>query len=315
MQIIPITYPIRHPEEMAKPTKQVIAIGDFDGVHLGHQGVINRALHTAGQLHLPASIITFHPHPRSVLGQEKYSELLTPIGRKMEVFKQLGVPYTYVMTFNEELMRLSPEQFIREMILPLNVDSIIVGFDFSFGYRGRGNPDTLAEMSHGNFAVEVVRPYQIDGVKVSSTSIREALNVGNIDHVTRLLGRRYSLRGVVVSGDRRGRTIGFATANLAPDESYVIPANGVYAIKARVKDRDYGGVMNIGVKPTFNEGEPRPSLEAHLFDFSGDIYGESVTVEFAAYLRQERKFNSVEELVAQIRADADASKARLSQLS
>jgi riboflavin kinase / FMN adenylyltransferase len=315
MQIIPITYPIQNPEELVKPAKQVIAIGDFDGVHLGHQEVVKRALHTAEQLHLPASIMTFHPHPREVLGQEKYGQLLTPIGRKMEVLEKLGVCKTYVITFNRELMRLTPEQFIKEMLLPLQVESVVVGFDFTFGFQGKGNPNKLTEMSHGKFAVEVVNPYEIDGVKVSSTFIREALGTGDIDQVTKLLGRRYSLRGIVVSGDRRGRTIGFPTANLEPDEAYVIPVNGVYAIKARVKDRVYDGVMNIGVKPTFKEGELKPSLEAHLFNFSEDIYGESVTVELAAYLRQEKKFASIDELVSQIHADAEASKAKLMQLS
>jgi riboflavin kinase/FMN adenylyltransferase len=291
-----------------------MAIGDFDGVHLGHQEVIGRALYTAEQLHLPASIMTFDPHPRVVLGHEKYNELLTPIHKRMELFEQMGISYMYAVHFNTALMRLSPEQFVNEMLLPIGVDTVIVGFDFAFGYQGKGNPDTLCELSHGRFAVEVVRPYYIDGAKVSSTLIREALLNGNVAVATRLLGRRYSVRGKVVSGDRRGRTIGFPTANLALDEGYVKPLNGVYAVKAQVKGLNYDAVMNVGVKPTFAAGEQKPSWEVHVFDFEDQVYGETMTVELVEFLREERKFTSIDLLIAQIKEDAREAKTKLSLL-
>lgn len=289
----------------------MVAIGDFDGVHLGHQEVIGRALRSAKQLGLPTAIMTFHPHPRAVMGQDKYTELLTPMNKKMMIFESLGVNHAYIVTFDASLMQLSPEQFVDQVLDRLGVNSVICGFDFTFGYQGKGTPDSLCKLSHGKFSVEVVRPFQMDGEKVSSTLIRESLQQGDIDTVTRLLGRPYSISGIVVDGEKRGRTIGFPTANLQLDEPYVTPANGVYAIKAMVKGETYKGVMNIGVKPTFSSGEPMPSFEAHLFEFSEQIYGEQMNVELIAFLRPERKFSSIDDLVAQIKLDAETAKVKL----
>lgn len=291
--------------------KQVVAIGDFDGVHLGHQEVIGRALHTAKSLGLDAAIMTFYPHPRAVMGQDKYVDLLTPLKRKMEIFESMGVNHTYIVTFDASLMRLSPEQFVDQVLDRLGVDSVICGFDFTFGFQGKGTPDSLCELSHGKFSVEVVRPFHMNGEKVSSTRIREALQLGDIDTVTRLLGRPYSVSGVVVDGAKRGRTIGFPTANLQLEEPYVSPMNGVYAIKATVRGEVYEGVMNIGIKPTFETGELKPSFEAHLFEFSEQIYGDTVTVELISFLRPERKFSSIDELVTQIKLDAEEAKQQL----
>jgi riboflavin kinase/FMN adenylyltransferase len=315
MQIIPLTYPMELPIGEYASVKKVLAIGDFDGVHLGHQEVIGRALQSAALLQLPTSIMTFHPHPREVLGQDKYKDLLTPMHKKMELLEQLGVTYSYLVTFDESLLKLTPGQFVDNVLLPLGVESVIVGFDFRFGHLGQGNPDTLCELSHGKFTVEVVRPFHSNGIKVSSTSVREALQLGQIDAVTRLLGRRYSIRGEVVTGDQRGRTIGFPTANLLPSESYVVPLKGVYAIKAHVKGCTYDGVMNIGLKPTFHSGLLAPSWEAHIFDFSDDIYGEMVSVELVAFLREERKFESIGQLISQIKLDAEVAKAKLMELA
>jgi riboflavin kinase/FMN adenylyltransferase len=311
MHIIPISYPIDLDAANLFVGEQVVAIGDFDGVHLGHQEVIGRALRTAKKRGLPTAIMTFHPHPRAVMGQCKYIDLLTPMRKKMEMFASLGVNHTYIVTFDASLMRLSPEQFVDQVLDRLGVDSVICGFDFTFGYQGKGTPDSLCELSHGKFSVEVVRPFHMDGEKVSSTLIRESLQQGDIDTVTRLLGRPYSISGIVVDGEKRGRTIGFPTANIQLDETYVIPTNGVYAIKASIKGETYRGVMNIGVKPTFSTGELKPSFEAHLFDFSEQIYGEHMSVELIAFLRPERKFSSIEELVAQIKLDAETAKKKL----
>lgn len=308
MQIIPISYPIDFDASRVFVGEQVVAIGDFDGVHLGHQEVIGRALSTAKKLGLPSAIMTFDPHPRAVMGQNKYLDLLTPMKEKMERFASLGVSHTYVVTFDASLMRLSPEQFVDQVLDRLGVNSVICGFDFTFGYQGKGNPDSLCELSHGKFSVEVVRPFQMDGEKVSSTLIRESLQQGDIDTVTRLLGRPYSISGRVIDGEKRGRLLGFPTANLELDETYVVPKNGVYAIKAALNGETYKGVMNIGVKPTFATGELKPSYEAHLFDFSQQIYGEQLKVELIAFLRPERKFSSIDELVAQIKQDAEAAR-------
>ncbi|MBP1991289.1 bifunctional riboflavin kinase/FAD synthetase [Paenibacillus eucommiae] len=314
MEMIQLSYPLDNNSSDNKKTKQVIAIGDFDGVHLGHREVIGRALYTAEHLHLASSIMTFDPHPREVLGNDQYKELLTPLGQRAELFGQMGVDYMYTVRFDTSLMQLTPEQFVEKILIPLNVESVIVGFDFRFGYKGEGNPDTLCELSHGKFAVEVVRPYHIDGAKVSSTSVRDALANGNVAAANRLLGRRYSIRGQVVDGSKRGRTIGFPTANIQLEGAYFKPLNGVYAIKAQVKGLHYDGVMNIGVKPTFTSGELQASWEAHLFDFSEDIYGETVVIELVDFLREERKFNSIDLLVAQIKQDADSARSKLFSL-
>jgi riboflavin kinase/FMN adenylyltransferase len=311
MKMIPLSYPLQLREEELSNDKKVLAIGDFDGVHLGHQEVIRRATQTAERLRLPASIMTFHPHPRQVLGQDKYKDLLTPIAKKMQLFEKLGVHYTYVAQFDEALMGLTPGQFVNQVLLPLGVESVIVGFDFTFGFQGKGNPDTLCELGHGKFAVEVVRPFHIEGAKVSSTSVREALQQGQVEKATQLLGRRYCIQGEVITGDQRGRTIGFPTANIRISEPFVTPRTGVYAIKAEVKGQRYDGVMNIGYKPTFNQDELTPSLEAHLFGFSQNIYGETMSVELVSFLREERRFSGIQELVDQIKQDAETSKSIL----
>jgi riboflavin kinase/FMN adenylyltransferase len=312
MQVYPITYTEQYVPPQGLPSRQVLAIGDFDGVHLGHQEVIRRAVATADSLKLPAAVMTFDPHPREVLGQAKYACSLTPLDHKLELFARLGVELAYIVNFNETLMRLLPEQFVQRMLLPLGLDTVVVGFDFTFGHRGQGTPDSLAQLSEGGFAVEVVRPCEIDGAKVSSTAIREALGRGDVARSAKLLGRPYSIRGEVVHGHARGRTIGFPTANVQPKGDYVLPANGVYAVRAAVEGVGiFNGVMNVGVKPTFADGELRPTLEAHLFDFNKDIYGASVELQLVSHLRGERKFASVQELVEQIHRDAEQARTHL----
>ncbi len=311
MQTIPIADPANGPRPNAAVRSQVLAIGEFDGVHLGHREVIRRTVETARRLGIPAAIMTFHPHPREVLGNGVYSRLLTPLKIKQAILESLGVDILYVVDFSEDFMRVSPRQFVHDMLCPMKVNTVFVGFDFTFGHRGAGTPDTLCELAEGRFAVEVVRPYHLGGVKVSSTLIREQLLSGRVEEANKLLGRRYSVAGSVVHGDGRGRTIGFPTANVSVADNYLIPANGVYAVQARLKDGICGGVMNIGVKPTFAESLPEPTLEVHLFDFDRNIYDEPIEVELIAYIRSERKFASAAELIEQIRRDADQARTML----
>jgi len=313
MQTIQLTYPVTESDGSEALKPQVLAIGEFDGVHLGHQEVIKRAVATAGRLSIPASVMTFHPHPKEVLGQQKYAELLTPIEFKKSVLSQMGVDTMYLVAFNSDLMKVSPEQFVEQMLIPMKVNTVIVGFDFTFGYRGAGTPDTLCELAKGRFAVEIIRPYHQDGVKVSSTLVREHLNEARVEKANALLDRPYTVNGTVVTGDGRGSTIGFPTANIQLSESFVIPALGVYAVKVTVDGETYNAVMNVGKKPTFVDNLDRPTLEAHLFDFSRKIYGSPVTVQFVSYIRPERKFGSVDELIAQIRRDADQARSILSE--
>jgi riboflavin kinase / FMN adenylyltransferase len=286
---------------MAGP--QVLAIGDFDGIHMGHKEVLLRALRTAEQLGLPASVMTFHPHPREVLGLSQYKESITPLNAKLQELEALGMKLTYVVRFDLEFAFISPEDFVERILCSLNVQTVVVGFDFRFGHKGMGNADTLSSLAKGRFAVEVVRPYHMGGEKVSSTLIRESLLNGQVEKAGRLLGRAFSIQGKVVTGEGRGRTIGIPTANVDASEAYVIPGRGVYAVEVLVKGEWHRGVMNIGWKPTFTEDSGQTTLEAHLFDFHDQIYGEMVQVRFIGFIRHERKFGSVQELVEQIRND------------
>ncbi|OXM84716.1 bifunctional riboflavin kinase/FAD synthetase [Paenibacillus rigui] len=315
MQSLKLSYPITASDTQAVMKPQVLAIGDFDGVHLGHQEVIKRAMQDAQRLNIPASIMTFHPHPREVLGQQKYTSLLTPVEQKQRLLEHLGVDRMYTVSFDAELMKVTPEDFVENMLIPMKVDTVIVGFDFTFGYLGAGTPDTLCELAHGRFAVEVIRPFQRNGCKVSSTLVREHLLTGQLEEANALLGRPYSVNGTVVTGDGRGKTIGFPTANLDLLEPFVTPALGVYAVRASFEGQVFNGVMNLGKKPTFVENLEKPTLEVHLFDFSQNIYGKELSIEFVSYLRPERKFGSVSELIAQIHRDADQAKTLLTNLS
>ncbi|MBC8080054.1 MAG: bifunctional riboflavin kinase/FAD synthetase [Gorillibacterium sp.] len=310
MLVIELKYPFDS-SNLDLPSSQVLAIGDFDGVHLGHREVIERALERARQLNLPASIMTFHPHPREVLGADKYRQILTPLPDKLKQFSEMGIEYTYLVSFDKAFSTLSPEEFITGILLKLKIESVIVGFDFTFGFGGSGTADSLAIISSGQFAVEVVRPYCFAGSKVSSTLIRENLQDGRLTEANALLGRGYSISGTVVEGEGRGRTIGYPTANVKLELPYVVPRNGVYAVRVTVRSQSFGGVMNIGVNPTFT-GEGIRTLEVHLFDFTDSIYGESIRIDFVDLLREERKFNSVSQLIAQINSDADRARDKLS---
>ncbi|TMV52083.1 bifunctional riboflavin kinase/FAD synthetase [Paenibacillus mesophilus] len=310
MQTITMQYPVSFPLPGMPEGGQVLAIGDFDGLHLGHREVIRRAVETAGKLRLPAAIMTFHPHPREVLGQSKYVRHITPLPEKLALFAEAGVDVAYMMNFDPAFSQISPAQFVEEVLVPLRVGTVVVGFDFRFGHKGSGDPDMLCELAAGRFAVEVVRPYHMDGVKVSSTLIRDHLERGDVARVEHLLGRRYSLTGKVVHGAARGRQIGFPTANIELDGAYVIPMNGVYAVRLDWAGQHYYGVMNIGTKPTFEDSSHR-TLEAHLFDFGHTIYGESVKLELISYIRPEQKFASIDELIAQIGKDVLTAKERI----
>lgn len=310
MYTVQLTFPLT---EANRAGSRVLAIGEFDGVHLGHREVISRAVERGNDLQLPAAIMTFHPHPRQVLGLDKYTQLLTPLSAKQEQLRELGVHTTYVVEFNESFMRVTPEQFVEQMLVPLGVNTVFVGFDFTFGFKGAGTPDTLCDLAKGRFAVEVIRPYLLHGEKVSSTQIRSLLLNGDVEEASTLLGRPYKLQGTVVHGDGRGRTIGFPTANVEVNEAYVIPARGVYAVQATVRGRKVGGVMNVGVKPTFDTELLQPVLEAHLFDFSESIYDEKIDVELLSFIRHERKFDSVQELISQIGKDAEEARSIYAQ--
>lgn len=317
MNIVRIAYPIsENMIDCANEAGQTMALGDFDGVHLGHREVIGQAIRAARQSGIPSSVMTFHPHPRDVLGSPVYSTYITPMDRKLELFRELGVDTVFIVEFNMTLAALPPKTFVEQVLKPLRVKAISVGFNFTFGHHGIGTASLLKELGEGSFEVNIVKPYLVGGERVSSTLIREALALGKVDRANTFLGRPYAVSGEVVQGEGRGRTIGVPTANVSVDAEAVKPANGVYAVKAAVSTgayagKTYGGVMNVGLKPTFHSSFPAPSWEVHLFDFAGDLYGEQLTIDFVSRIRDERKFPSVDALIAQIRQDAEEAKRRL----
>ncbi len=221
------------PPGACKPQGLSLAIGFFDGVHAGHGEVIREAVAQAKKRGLVPAVMTFDPHPRAVLGQElQYRAVLTPLNDKLTLFAEFGVEAAYIIHFDRPFSEVTAERFVKSLIAPIGVRNAVVGFDFKFGHRGEGNAEALREYGNGEIEVHVVSPVIAEGGKVSSTRVRERLAEGDTGTASRLLGRPYSLQGVVVHGDARGRLLGFPTANVMPEQPYVIPRYGVYAIEA-----------------------------------------------------------------------------------
>ncbi|MHB8917791.1 MAG: bifunctional riboflavin kinase/FAD synthetase [Desulfocucumaceae bacterium] len=290
----------------------VIGLGNFDGVHVGHQRLISGLVDEAGKTGGTAAVFTFHPHPLEVLTGKAPPRLLTQRAKE-DTIKQLGVEVLLLVPFTLELAALTPGEFIeRVLVKELEAKSVFIGFNYAFGQGGRGTAETLMEAGKKyGFSVHVIPPVTVDGVAVSSTLIRGLLADGEVAGAKRMLGYPPFVEGMVMAGERRGRTLGFPTANLNLEEGVMAPANGVYAVKAHLDGDDYLGVANVGVKPTFNGYNSRPDLEVHLLDFQGDLYGKWMKVFFTRRLREEKKFSSPVELVEQIQVDICKARAAL----
>jgi riboflavin kinase/FMN adenylyltransferase len=299
MQMIELKYPFSSLEKLGPA---VLAIGYFDGVHIGHLEVIGKAKQIASQKGIPCGVMTFDPHPREVLGTTKINSYLTPLEEKLRQFQKLELDYVVLIEFDVSFSKISPVGFLEKVLLPIGTDTVVVGFDFTFGHLGKGTSEMLKQLGQEHFDVQVVEPIKRYGEKVSSTVIREQLHEGQVDNLTSLLGRNYSIEGTVVEGDARGRTIGFPTANIELTAPYMVPRQGVYVVKVMGDDLDKYAVMNVGVKPTF-KNDKLLTLEAHLLGFQGDLYGQKITVEFLHYLRMEKKFDGVQALIEQIQMD------------
>ena len=279
----------RSPEEL-EPRERAVAIGVFDGVHVGHRRVIETAL-AAGHT---CTVITFAPHPRLVLGYGV--ELLSTLERRLELFAELGVDETLVLEFTHELQQQEPEDFVDGVLRPLAASVVAAGRDFHFGHKRRGDLDLLGELGFDARPVPLV-----DGV--SSSAIRAHLHAGEIEAAARLLGRPPEVEGTVVTGDERGGTLGFPTANLAVEPHLLVPAFGIYAGSAL----GHRAAISIGTNPHYGGQERR--IEAFLLDFSGDLYGDRLVVELWRRLRDEQVFGNEEELIAQIARDVEATRA------
>jgi len=285
-----------------------VAVGNFDGVHPGHAAVIKRAANEAHRLGAPLGLVTFDPHPRRYFRPDGPAFTLTTPTDKAHQAQELGVDLFYALTFDAALAALTADQFVADILVTgLGVRHVVVGHDFHFGRNRGGSPDVLAELGRQfGFGVSLVAPVGGDDGIYSSTAVREALVAGRPDRATLLLGRPWSVSGRVFKGDQRGRTINFPTANISLGD-YLEPALGVYAVRARRADGTVlNGVANLGRRPTFNGSDVR--LEAHLFDFAGDLYDEVLDVSLIAFIRPERKFEGLDQLKAQIAADAEQAR-------
>jgi len=287
----------------------VVALGNFDGVHLGHQEVLRRAGEEGRRTGRRVVAATFRPHPRAVLGAGDPPRLISPMDVRREALRRYGAEEVVEIPFDLELSRKSPEQFVREVLVgDIGAAVVVVGENFRFGYRAAGDFGDLDRLMRqmGGEAVGVDVRAAGGESSISSTRIRALIAEGKVEEAAGLLGRPFVLRGEVVVGDRRGRTIGFPTANVLPDSEAVVPAYGVYAGFVLVGDRRFVACTNVGVAPTFARAESR--VEAYLLDFDGDLYGRVVDVGFTHRIRGEKKFSGIDELKAQIQGDVESAR-------
>ena len=288
--------------------RAVVTIGNFDGVHLGHQFIFRRLAEEARREGCPAVVISFEPHPKMVLHPERRPfYLITSPEEKVRLLAELGIDALILIPFSLDYARTTAEAFVREVLRErLQIRKILIGHDYTFGRGKEGNEAFLAEAGRRlGFAVEVMNAFCIGDTVISSTKIRDAILAGEVGFAATLLGRPYNLSGRVISGNRRGDGLGFPTANIAPDKE-LVPARGVYAVRCLLEGKRHDGVLNIGFNPTF--AGQQQTVEVHIFDFHQDIYGESLEILFIERIRDEVRFESPEKLIAQIGRDIDRAR-------
>jgi riboflavin kinase / FMN adenylyltransferase len=287
-------------------SKPVITIGSFDGVHYGHRKILSQLVAKAKEIEGESIVISFEPHPRVIVHPDDDSlKILTTLQEKTKLLSELGIDHFVVVNFNDEFKNQSAEEYVQNFLVKnFQPHTIIIGFDHQFGKDRTGNISLLQSLAPAyHFELIEISQQLLTEVKVSSTVIRKNLIEGNIQQANTLLQSNYSISGTVVHGDARGRTIGYPTANIQIHNKYkLIPCNGVYAIRASFQGMQYNGMMNIGNRPTIEQTN-RISLEVHLFDFNKDIYDESITIYFHEKMRDEKKFNGLEELIHAIQQD------------
>ncbi len=304
-----------------KPFEQkvsAVTIGTYDGVHLGHRAIISTLVSDAKARGLRSVVITFEPHPRLVLGKTNGAPifLLSTLDEKLNAMESLGVDCVIVIHFTKAFSETPAEAFVENVLVKeIGLAEIVVGYDHMFGKNRGGSFETLARLAEKHhFAVRQIPEQKVDEHHLSSTAIRRFLESGEIERANKLLGSPYQLSAVVIEGDKRGREIGFPTANLLPPKAKLIPKMGVYAVEAEVDGNRHRAMMNIGTRPTI-QAPSGVSLEVHLLDFNGDLYGKSLTVRFLARLRDEQKFPSLDALKAQLERDKDAAQRLLSEFN
>ncbi len=297
--------------ENIKFTKRTTAVGlgNFDGLHVGHMALVNTLISEARLDGLESVIYNFTKHPENIIRKKLFTPLLTTVGKKIQLLSETALQYIYFDEFDDDFSRMVPECFVREILLDkLGARLVVAGYDYRFGYMGRGDKNLLKEYAKKyNFKLVIIPPIKIDNKIVSSTLIRRHVAGGDMENAFRLLGRHYSITGEVLDGKRIGHRIGFPTANMQPEEYLVMPHTGVYITKTLYNGDFYRSLTNIGLNPTFG-GMNRISAETHILNFERDIYRSSIEVFFLTKLRDELRFKNGDELVAQIHKDIQAAK-------
>jgi riboflavin kinase / FMN adenylyltransferase len=297
-------------KEFIKLDNAVVTSGTFDGVHLGHQKILNRLNEVASLTKGQSVVITFYPHPRSVISPDNQMiSLLSTLDEKIELLEKNGVNHLVIIPFTREFSELTSEEFIQKILIEtIGTKTLVIGFDHRFGKNREGGFDYLkANKERYGFEIQEIPRHDLENVGISSSKIRKALLEGDVPTAHHFLGRNYSITGVIVKGKQLGRTIGFPTANIQVREiAKLIPADGVYAVKVYYQENEFGGMLNIGNRPTV-DGTFK-TIEVNIFDFNKEIYGENLKVEFIQKIRNEQKFNGLDELKAQIALDKETCK-------
>ena len=290
---------------LSKADNTILTLGIFDGVHLGHKKIFEKLKKKAAISNCRNLVITFSPHPRNVISGKEEIMLLTTTEEKIKLFEEIGIENLLILNFTKEFSQQSSEKFFKDYIIEkIGIKEIIVGYDHHFGKGRSGDVNTLRKMGiEFGFDVTTVEPFKINDEAVNSTKIRKALSEGNIKTANTFLGRAYSFSGIVVEGDRRGRELGFPTANISIDnEEKLLPSLGIYAVELTFDDEKHNGLLSIGIRPTFNNsGKVIP--EVYLYDFNRDIYNKKITVKIIDWIRAEEKFPSAEALIEQMQKD------------
>ncbi|MEG1584424.1 MAG: bifunctional riboflavin kinase/FAD synthetase [Anaerovorax sp.] len=298
-----------HLDEIINIKETVVALGNFDGVHKGHQELIRRTVKNAKNAGLKSAVFTFTNHPKNVVAEKPVIKNILYLEDKAEIIKNLGIDYLISIEFSNEIQHMSAQAFIMDILLEkIKMKEAYCGFNYRFGYKGEGNPEILMKTGiREGFGIHVLEPFEIEDNLVSSSFIRQLIASGKVDQCEKYMGRKYYVIGEVVIGNKIGRTIGFPTSNILMDESMITPSHGVYVTYCIYNGVRHKSVTNVGIKPTI--GDNKKTIETHIFDFDKELYGKEIKVEFIEKIRPEIKFNSIEELSAQITRDCLTAKA------
>lgn len=280
-----------------------LALGNFDGIHLGHKRIIEKTVEKAEEKGLESGVFTFSNHPRNVIADEVFTKNIIYFEEKARLLQGLGISYLFSIPFDDEIMNMSYDEFVKDVLIgKLQMKEGFCGFNYRFGYKGLGDSEKLKKLAEKlDFTINIIEPVKVDGEIVSSTLIREMITSGKMEKCAKFLGRPYAIDGTVVMGNRVGRKLGFPTTNLVIDEQMVSPANGVYITLCTYNGLSFPSITNVGTKPTL--GEYAKNVETHIFGLDSDLYYKRIHVEFVKKIRQEEKFNSVSELSKQIEKD------------